>query len=799
MPIVLVSCSWLIGILVGVASTLPLVWGLTSLGPVVTSLFFPRTRRLLALSSVCIAALFAGVLCSRSVQSSSGDDRLQTYNGTGEVTIEGYVSRAPELGRESTQISLSAMKIAPEGTRLDVSGTALVTVPRYPAHRYGDILIVTGELIGRPRAAISSTNESAYWDYLANQDIHSAMFYPEVEVAPGFEGWAPLRWLYASRDSLVRMLERVLPEPQAALAEGITLGIRANIPSDLKTDFTRTGTAHLLAISGVNLTIVAGMLVILTVRLFGRRHYPHIWLTLIIIWLYTWLTGMGAPVVRAAIMVTVFLAAELLGRQRSAFIALLLAAAIMAGINPTLLFDASFQLSFAAMAGLVFVFPLLQSLGDKLVERAPEGRPRALCASVAASFEVSLAAVVATWPLTAHYFGIFSWVGPAATFFAMPVMPAIIATTMGAAVFGLVFLPLGQAVAWLAWLPLSYLMLVVTRFGALSAASSAVVISTPLVAGYYAVLALITYSCYRRGQLVAFAERIAFAICRLPVKWVVPPLSVAALLAWLTFLSMPDNNLHVSFLDVGQGDAILIEKGSLQVLIDGGPDPQPVIVEMSKKMAFWDRNIDMVILTHPDADHLGGLVEVLKRYRVQKIVATNVTDDSPLFEEWQDLVQSRPGRFCAAGAGQTISLGADVSLSVLSPDPTAVSEGPSSLNEGSVVVRMAMGDVSFLLTGDLPTGSEDELIMERAHLSSTVLKVAHHGSATSTGEAFLDVVRPQVAVISVGKDNNYAHPNEDVLARLGQEVGVKNIYRTDQQGTIEFITDGRRLWVRTQR
>ena len=418
---------------------------------------------------------------------------------------------------------------------------------------------------------------------------------------------------------------------------------------------------------------------------------------------------------------------------------------------------------------------------------------------MASSFEVSLAAVLATWPLTAHYFGIFSWAGPVATLLAMPVMPAIIAATLGAAVFGLVFVPLGQAVAWLAWLPLSYLMVVVKGFGAFSAASSVVVMSTPLVAGYYAVLAVLTFSCYRWRQLVAIAEKVASAISRLPVKWAVPPLCVAALLAWLTFSSMPDDNLHVSFLDVGQGDAILIEKGSRQVLIDGGPDPQPVVYEMGKKMAFWDRTIDMVILTHPDADHLGGLVEVLKRYRVQSIMAANVTDDSPLFDEWQALLSSSSARFCLASPGQTIALGADVTLSVLTPDPAVVSENQSSLNETSVVIRLAMGKVSFLLTGDLPAGSEDRLLVERARLSSTVLKVSHHGSATATGEVFLDVVAPQVAVISVGKDNNYAHPSADVLTRLERKVGAKDVYRTDRQGTIEFISDGSRLWVKTAR
>jgi competence protein ComEC len=364
--------------------------------------------------------------------------------------------------------------------------------------------------------------------------------------------------------------------------------------------------------------------------------------------------------------------------------------------------------------------------------------------------------------------------------------------------FGLVFLPAGQAVGWLAWLALSYLTVVVTWFAALPGVSLQIGnFPAPAIFIYYSAMALAIPAYRWRKRPLELLRPVAGFISRLPPKWVLPPLAVLALFPWLVFVSLPDNNVHVTFLDVGQGDAILIEKGNHQVLIDGGPAPQPVIVEMSKKMPFWDRKLDMVVLTHPDSDHLTGLVEVLKRYRVGAVISANLSDDSPLFVEWEKTVESKGNSIRKVFSGQDISIGEDVTLSVLNPSSDGVSS--SDANNNCVVLRLDVGGVSFLLTVDLGTDGETELIADRAMLQANVLKVGHHGSSTSTGEAFLSVVDPSIAVISVGKDNNYGHPNQEVLARLTDRLGASSIYRTDELGSIEFITNGDRLWVKTEK
>jgi competence protein ComEC len=409
------------------------------------------------------------------------------------------------------------------------------------------------------------------------------------------------------------------------------------------------------------------------------------------------------------------------------------------------------------------------------------------------SFSVSLGAVLAIWPLTAYYFGIISWVGPLATFLALPVLPAIIVTGVLAGIFGLLFVPLGQAIAWLTWLFLSYILVVVKAFAAIpSSYIETSTLAVSLLVIYYAVLALALWANSQKQKLAELIPKAADFITRLPMKWVVPCLLVIATLVWLAAATMPDDRLQVSFLNVGQGDAILIQKGTQQILVDGGPSPQAIGLELGKKMPFWDRTIDLIVLTHPQADHLTGLVEVLKRYKVRQVLYPDLEYESPLYNEWLSLIETTDIECTLAQTGQRTDFGSEVTIEVLNPQTPPLTD----INDNGVVLRLTMGRVSFLLTADIMQAAEFELITRRANLSNTVLKVAHHGSGTSTSPEFLAVVNPHIAVISVGKDNTFGLPNQEVVDRLEQKLGLENVYRTDEHGRIEFITNGQRLWLR---
>ncbi|MBM2824630.1 MAG: comEC rec2 [Dehalococcoidales bacterium] len=795
MLLIYLSFAWIAGIWLGSRVNLPLASLLIGLIPLPLLFLARHQKKVIILTSLCLIALLSGIVYFPSRLPILDQHSLQFYNDRGILEVKGIVDRDPEIGDQATRLHLSAREIKIDEGWRQISGNALVVTPGYLTYSYGDLLLVRGKIETPPQS-----DSFDYRGYLANQEIYAMMSYPGINVLERGQGSKLLAWVYALRNQLSLSLARVLPEPQAALAQGIILGIRSHIPSSVNADFVSTGTAHILAISGQNLSIVVGILVSLGIALFGRKGHIYVWLSLAAIWFYTLLTGMNPPVVRATIMASLFLAAELLGRQRSGITALAFAGATMVGLSPRLLWDASFQMSFMAMVGLIIIAPPLQSLGRKAVSDTlgENGATVSIANFVTDSFSVTCAALLAVWPIITYYFGIITLVAPLATLIALPALPAIIISGTLAGALGLIILPVAQAIGWLAWLFLSYMLLVVETFAAIPPITVGS-IDLRLIWVYYSVLALSIWLNSQRKILANLMPRANAFVSELPKRWVIPSLMVLAALLWVTAATMPDGNLHISFLDVGQGDAILIQRGSQQVLIDGGPSPERLGFELGKQMPFWDRTIDLVVSTHPHADHITGLSDVLNRYQIKQVLYPDLAYNSPIYDKWRSLIGEKKIKYTLAQAGQQISLGKEVVIEVLNPAKSQLTGTESDIDNNGIVLRLSTGKVSFLFTADMMWESEFELISRRASLTSTVLKVAHHGSETSTTAEFLAMVKPRLAVISVGKDNPFGHPNKEVVARLQQKSGQENIYRTDEDATIEFITDGERLWVRVGR
>jgi len=800
-----VGAAWVAGVFLGSKIALPFPLLALGLIPFAFVPFFRGRKSALIAAGLCLLALIGGGLRFTSSLPPANQDSLHLYNDKGTVEIRGMVTEEPDIG--DTSLTFSADRITVNGETKEISGTALVRVGLYPAYHYGDVLEVNGQL-----ETPAQFPDFDYKGYLQHEGIYSVIYYPKVEVLDRGQGVKPLQWIYALRERLSASLASALPEPQGSLAQAILLGLRGGVPDSLQQAFSTTGTAHLLAISGLHMSIIVAIFLSLGVLVFGRRRSIYIWATLGLTWLYVLLAGMNPPIVRAAIMGSLFLIAAYLGRQGSAIIALAFAAAVMVGIQPGLLWSVSFQLSFLAMAGLVLLFPYFQNWGRRAAAAVFRDRESLVSASgvVTDLFAASLAATIAVWPLIAYNFGLVSLVGLPATFFSLPALPFIIVTGALVAFVGLFAVLAAQILGWLAWLFLSYLVLVVQGFNALPHASLQVgATSAWYVLGYYVILAAIVSILNYRQRLAAFLSQLTPVIRRvtggiprprlaLSMKWLVLPLLIVVVLVWSAALTMPDDKLHVSFLDVGQGDAILIQTPNGQdILIDGGPDPQKINLELSKKLPFWDRTIDLVVSTQPQADHVTGLVEVLQRYRVGQVLESGVTYNSSVYEEWRSVVENRGIECNRACAGQVVDLGGGIEIEVLNP-PASLWEGTSDdVDNNGVVLRLSWGSVSFLFTADIRADLELELVGQCAGLRSTVLKACHHGSKTSSTSQFLAAVGPDIAAVSVGQDNPYGHPSPEVMDRLTAAVGGDNVYRTDENGTIEFITDGQRLWVTT--
>ncbi len=284
-------------------------------------------------------------------------------------------------------------------------------------------------------------------------------------------------------------------------------------------------------------------------------------------------------------------------------------------------------------------------------------------------------------------------------------------------------------------------------------------------------------------------------------KWVVIPLVVIAILVWVAAAVAPESGkLSITILNVGQGDSILVTSPSGQhILIDGGPSPERVCLELGKALPYWDRTIDLVVLTHPHDDHVTGLVEVLRRYEVKRVLYPDLDYEAVVYDEWLELIDEKNIPCTSAQVGQAIDLGSGATLEVLNPPVQFLEGTESDIDNNGVVTRLEMGEVSFLLTADHFEDAERYILEQGMELESTVLKIGHHGSDTSTCPEFLAAVDPEVAVISVGADNPYGHPSDEVITRLTERLGEDRVYLTSESGTITFTTDGNRLWVETER
>lgn len=243
------------------------------------------------------------------------------------------------------------------------------------------------------------------------------------------------------------------------------------------------------------------------------------------------------------------------------------------------------------------------------------------------------------------------------------------------------------------------------------------------------------------------------------------------------------NTLRVIFLDIGQGDAILVMYKNNQILIDGGPSGNKIMEKLGKHIPFWDRKIELVIATHPDQDHIAGLVDVLKNYEIGAVMENGQENDTQVYKRLEEVIGENNIQKIIGETGISVKEGGDLVMDILSPDKESLGREKDT-NANSIVAKLTFGKNSFLFTGDLPIKEEDKLVQNNADLVSMVLKAGHHGSKYSTGDNFLGKVSPREAVISSGKNNSYGHPHPEVLERL-EKRRIK-IWRTDEMGDVEY-------------
>lgn len=595
--------------------------------------------------------------------------------------------------------------------------------------------------------------------------------------------------LESLRAALGDAIERVLPAPAGGLAAAIVIGLRERVDERLAADFTATGLGHVVALSGWNVAITMAVADRFTKRFPAKWRRP---LLIVVAIAYGLFAGASASVIRASFMAAAALIGAASGRPGSGAVALSHAVLALMMLDPAIAADPGFRLSALATAGLLAKSQRWSDRATAFGERLPK-QLRKGWSFIGGDVAVSLAAQAATLGLVIALFGrVAVWSIPLTLLIAPLIAPAtaaaILATIAGelvrmlppqlAILPSLLALPATALFSAAAWIAQVGAHLPAGGIEVPRAATLAVGLALGAV-GIWLLLrdepqSTAAHAAEEAVSSRSVTEHLAFGIAVLIAISALTSLGSAA----------PRGSLRITTLDVGQGDAILVEVSGRRMLIDGGPDPARLSTELDRIIPAWDRRIDLLVASHPHEDHLAGLPKLLDRYRISSVIGSEDRGGGPAASSWREILTGSRISYYQVFTGDRFQLGA-ARLSVLWPDQTYLSLPPGNdgraLNDRSIVLRLDIPGFSALFTGDIESDI-DARIIRNISAPVDLLKTPHHGSKGSSSRALLNALDPRVSVVSVGVKNAYGHPASETLQRLGERGAA--VERTDLNGTV---------------
>jgi len=757
-----------------------------------------------AVAAAAMLGILAGGVRESQTALPTGDGTVSALLGTkGPLVVRGTVLDDPRPKADRQQVVLESV----EAGGRQVEGRILVWIPRAIELATGDRILFRARL-EEPQ----DFDGFGYRAYLARQGVGAIARSFDARVV-NHQAFGLAAGAAHLRGVLVGGLNTIVPEPEASLGAGILLGVRSSIAPDVSAAFATAGLTHVVAISGWNIaivgTLVSRLLDGLRRRVGGRLLVEP--LTALVIGGYVVLVGSSPSVIRAALMAGALMVGRQAGSRTHAASALMLAALAMMLVAPSVVWDVGFQLSLLATAGLIaFGAPIEQRL---------HGLPGWLRELVA----LTVAAQLTTLPVILATFERVSLVAPLANVLVVPLVPLVMLGSAVAAMVGVagtaIQIPfLTDGASWFAggsaWLGLR--LIIVAASGAAALPLAALPVAAPgwLAVAWYPGLLIMWRRASRQapgdppageptplttvpqpsraqttiGVLGARLKGLADVLGRPRAVLLV----LTAMLGVTTVATLPDGRLHLIVMDVGQGDGILVVTPTgRSMLVDAGPDPDQTLRQLGANMPWWRRSIDVLVLTHPHQDHVGGFPEVLRRFHVATILDSGRPYQNPTYDRFLALGRAETGAvYQLARAGNRLDLDQRTIVQVWYPSKAdAASPLPEGdINNASVVGLLQIGGFTALLTGDAESPVE-ELLAARSQLRPVdVLKVGHHGSHSGTSAAFVRALHPAVALVSVGADNSYGHPAPITIQTL--RAARVQVLRTDLDGAIAVDTDG---------
>ncbi len=791
MTLLYLVAAWVSGIFLAAQSTAraPVVLWLALAGAALTLAYAVRRRPTWRLALICGALLALGAARTTWAARPLPAEHIAHLADGRYLTLTGLVTQPPDPRDSYTGLRVRVEAVRADGDERLAFGEVLVHAPRYGEYAYGDRVRVSGPLLTPPQF-----DDFSYRDYLARRGVYAIVPNARVEVLAHKQGAPWLAALYALRTRAQTVITRALPSPQAPLLSGILLGVESGIPADVRDAFNRTGTTHVIAISGANMIVVIGALMGLLTPALGKRRAG--WVALGGVALYTLFVGAGAAVVRAAIMGGLSVLAWQLGRRTYGLTTLAFTVWLMSLWRPFVLWDVGFQLSVAATAGLVLFGDALTGGLEALLQRGfAHDTARALTRWLAEPLTLGLAAQFTTTPLILLHFGRLSAISLLANLLIAPAQPYIMTLGALAVGVGLVWGAAGEVAAWAVWLPLSWTLAVVRNLGTLRWASLQVDFPASSTWAAYAGLGALGWLAVqhpddRAAWLRALRRKVSTAA-------LLSAGAVLTVLVWYAALHQPDGRLHVWFLDVGQGHAVLLQTpNGAHILIDGGDAPNTLRRAVGDVLPFWDRSLALVIVTQPKRSAIHALPALLTRYEVSAALTNGHAAENDAYTALVAAWQRADVPVQVVTAGARVQTDDGVTLEMLHPQSVpATDDEPDAVG---MVLRVRYGQATFLLAPEINAEAEDVMLAAGWYVGSAVLELPAHGKAAANPPDFLAAVRPQVGVVGVAAGNRAGLPDAETVQAIEQATG-RALYRTDRHGTVEMVTDGRTLWIYTAR
>ncbi|MCS1350430.1 DNA internalization-related competence protein ComEC/Rec2 [Mechercharimyces sp. CAU 1602] len=809
-PLVILAVGQILGIVGATYLPAPLILGLSGLGTVLVwgGWLYYNDRQLFMLALFLVSWTFGAVhyiwLDGRNnseltqvlgLNSAPTSSKEQTY----QVLISGEIGSPPLVDGDQVRFRLVVEELSQQGEPvLAIQNEEVMVWVRLQGQEEQEKVLAwkRGWKVQMPlelSLPLAATNPGAfdYKQYLYRQHIHwmgSHEGLDGIQLAEKESGQWLQAWFDEQRSRFSARIESLFPEQIAGLVKGMLLGLRTEVPYEIEEDFKRLGLVHILAISGLHVGVLVAC-IYSSLKWIGMIREVAAGVTLMLLPVYVLLTGAGIPVVRAAIMAGMMLVAVIFRKYTDSLSFLALASLCILLCNPYALFTAGYQLSFVLTWALVVgVSPLRRLL------LAPKW--------ISAVMAVTIIAQLASFPLAILHFHQYSLLSAVSNFLLVPIISLIVIPGAFLSLLLSAF-PLGEVFAflpsWIVSTVLTYLLAlteVISQWRFLHWSWRPPSLWWISLYGLICVLVFLVETSVMKSRWRA--RIVSYSLFLLVCGYAVHP--------WGT------ESLRVTFLDVGQGDAIVIETPvGYTMLIDGGgvlpfqkekwqerrrpQDPgQSVVVPYLTYRGV--RQLDLIVLTHGDQDHMGGVFAVMDRFPVKHVLYGGGLDESPEGITLLHQLHEQGSRVEMATDGQSQEVEEGITWTILHPSATEGIE-QKGRNDASVVLYLQAYGYQLLFTGDIEAEGEEEIVTKWELTAVDVLKVAHHGSRTSSTSLFMKRVKPQVAIISAGRKNRYGHPAPEVVERI--ETEGSTLFRTDEHGAITILISEQGMLIETMR